>query len=163
MHDTTRRHALECMLWAGGGVLWTMAGGIPRSRLIGEAEAAGTGLSFVQISDSHIGFHAEANSDTPGTLRDAIALVNAKKGDAALLIHTGDVSHLSRDDQFDTAEQTDQGRRARHAFRAGRARRAARMMAPISSAASPRARSRAAGTASTSRACISSRSTTCRT
>ena len=66
---TSRRHALECMLWAGGGVLWTMAGGIPRSRLIGSAEAAESGLSFVQISDSHIGFKNAPNTDTPGTLR----------------------------------------------------------------------------------------------
>jgi Icc protein len=107
--NTSRRHALECMLWAGGGVLWTVAGGVPRSRLIGTAEAAETGLSFVQISDSHIGFKNEPNTDTPGTLRDAVALVREKKGNATLMIHTGDVSHLSRDDQFDTAEQVIKG------------------------------------------------------
>ena len=103
---TSRRHALECMLWAGGGVLWTMAGGVPRSSLLGSGTAAAeTGLSFVQISDSHIGFHNDPNTDTPGTLREAIALVNEKKGGAGLMIHTGDVSHLSRDDQFDTAAE----------------------------------------------------------
>ena len=107
MSDTTRRQALECMVWAGAGVLWTMSGGIPRSSLIGRVEAAepDAGLSFVQISDSHLGFANPPNPDTAGTLRDAIALVNERKGGASLMIHTGDVSHLSRDAQFDNAEQ----------------------------------------------------------
>jgi len=101
-----RRQALECMVWAGAGVLWTMVGGVPRSRLIGAAHAADpAGLSFVQISDSHIGFANPPNPDTPATLTAAIERVVALKGDASLLIHTGDVSHLSRDAQFDTAEK----------------------------------------------------------
>ena len=112
MADTdnpSRRKVLECMTWAGAAVAWTVAGGVPRSSLIGPhraqaAEAAG-GLTFMQISDSHIGFHAVPNMDTPGTLRDAIALVRQQRGDAALMIHTGDVSHLSADAQFDTARQ----------------------------------------------------------
>ena len=65
-----RRRALECMAWAGGGVLWTMAGGVPRSALLGGGAQAATrsgGLSFVQISDSHIGFPKPANPDTPAT------------------------------------------------------------------------------------------------
>ncbi|MBV9735080.1 MAG: metallophosphoesterase [Acidisphaera sp.] len=107
--DSGRRKTLECMVWAGAATLWTVSGGIPRSRLLGgTAEAASIpapGLSFVQISDSHIGFANPPNPDTPGTLRAAVDLVAREKGDAALLIHTGDVSHLSRDAQFDTAEQ----------------------------------------------------------
>lgn len=109
----SRRGVLECMVWAGAGVLWTVSGGIPRSRLISPAEAAtpaaGRSLSFVQISDSHIGFKNPPNADTPGTLKDAIGLVNKQKGSAAFMIHTGDVSHLSRPDQFDTAEQINRG------------------------------------------------------
>jgi 3',5'-cyclic AMP phosphodiesterase CpdA len=109
----SRRGVLECMVWAGAGVLWTVSGGIPRSRLISPAEAvtpvAGRSLSFVQISDSHIGFKNPPNADTPGTLTDAIGLVNKQKGSAAFMIHTGDVSHLSRPDQFDTAEQINRG------------------------------------------------------
>ncbi len=109
----SRRGVLECMVWAGAGVLWTVSGGIPRSRLISPAEAAsppaGRSLSFVQISDSHIGFKNPPNADTPGTLTDAIGLVNQQKGSAAFMIHTGDVSHLSRPDQFDTAEQINRG------------------------------------------------------
>jgi 3',5'-cyclic AMP phosphodiesterase CpdA len=107
----TRRGALECMVWAGTGLLWTMAGGIPRSALIGSAQAAPTAkaLSFVQISDSHIGFKNPPNPDTQGTLAEAIGLVRAQKADAAFMLHTGDVSHLSRAAEFDTAEQINRG------------------------------------------------------
>jgi 3',5'-cyclic-AMP phosphodiesterase len=101
-----RRRVLECMVWAGTGVLWTVSGGIPRSRLLGtEAEAAepAASFAFVQISDSHLGFHGPANMDVPGTLRQAIAEVNANAGQAAFMIHTGDVSHTSQPAQFDTA------------------------------------------------------------
>jgi 3',5'-cyclic AMP phosphodiesterase CpdA len=105
----TRRGALHCMLWAGTGVVWTVSGGVPRSLLIGSgaqaAETSGRDLSFVQISDSHIGFANAPNMDTPGTLKEAIDQVNQLKGSSSLLIHTGDVSHLSRTAQFDTAEQ----------------------------------------------------------
>jgi 3',5'-cyclic AMP phosphodiesterase CpdA len=102
-----RRQALECMVWAGAGLLWTVSGGVPRSALIGGAAAAEAegSLSFVQISDSHLGFAHPPNMDTAGTLREAIALVNRQKGSAALMIHTGDVSHLSRAAQFDDAAQ----------------------------------------------------------
>jgi 3',5'-cyclic-AMP phosphodiesterase len=105
--DTGRRRALECMVWAGTGVLWTVAGGIPRSRLLGsEAEAAESAASFtfVQISDSHLGFRGAANPDVAGTLREAIAEVRANARQAAFMIHTGDVSHTSQPVQFDTAE-----------------------------------------------------------
>ncbi|WP_210253004.1 metallophosphoesterase [Beijerinckia sp. L45] len=103
----SRRHVLECMVWAGTGVLWTVNGGVPQSRLLGgTAHAAETGaFSFLQISDSHIGFAKDPNLDTPGTLREAMALVGQRKHEAALLIHTGDVSQLSKEAQFDTADQ----------------------------------------------------------
>ena len=61
-----RRQALDCMVWAGSGVIWTVAGGVPSSRLIGEAKADEVGFSFVQISDSHIGFEKPANPDARG-------------------------------------------------------------------------------------------------
>ncbi len=103
---TNRRTVLECMVWAGAGVLWTVQGGIPRSALIGSAAAAEPGgLSFVQISDSHIGFAGAPNTDTPATLKAAVDLVGRLRGDAAMMIHTGDVSHLSKQAQFDTASQ----------------------------------------------------------
>jgi 3',5'-cyclic AMP phosphodiesterase CpdA len=68
-----RRGALECMLWAGTGVLWTITGGVPSSALIGSARAQGAGLSFLQISDSHIGFDRPANPNPLATLEEAIS------------------------------------------------------------------------------------------
>lgn len=102
------RGFLECMAWAGAGVLWTMSGGIARLQLIGEANAATNrpgGLKSMQISDSHTGFNKAPNMDTAGTLREAIALVGGEKAGASLMIHTGDVSQLSKPAQFDTAAQ----------------------------------------------------------
>ena len=104
----SRRGFLECMTWAGAGVLWTVVGGIPRARMIGAAEAADAvsePLAFMQISDSHIGFNSAPNTDVNGTLEEAIRLVKAQKANAAFMIHTGDVSQLSKDAQFDTAQQ----------------------------------------------------------
>ena len=105
--EINRRGALECMLWAGTGVLWTVAGGVPRSALVGSAQAAepAAGLQFVQISDSHIGFSRDPNTDTPGTLSAAIAELKTLPGKPAMMIHTGDVSHLSKPAEFDTAEK----------------------------------------------------------
>ena len=105
-----RRDALKCMLWAGTGVLWTVAGGVPRGMLLGSAQAAEAGhaLRFVQISDSHIGFAKPTNMDTPGTLAAAIERVKADSL-ATMMIHTGDITHLSRADQFDTADQIIRG------------------------------------------------------
>jgi 3',5'-cyclic-AMP phosphodiesterase len=103
-----RRGFLKCMLWAGTGVIWTVSGGIPRSTLISTADAATAATSdftFIQISDSHIGFSHPPNTDVTSTLTEAIDRVNQLKGQSTLLIHTGDVSHLSRAAQFDTAEQ----------------------------------------------------------
>ncbi|MCK8784560.1 metallophosphoesterase [Roseomonas sp. NAR14] len=104
---TGRRAALGCMAWAGAGLLWRVQGGVPRATLLGSAEAAGAGggLAFVQVSDSHLGFANPPNPDPAGTYREAMALVRAGRGDAALMLHTGDVSHLSREPEFDVAWQ----------------------------------------------------------
>jgi 3',5'-cyclic AMP phosphodiesterase CpdA len=103
----SRRGALKCMLWAGTGILWTLSGGVPKSLgLLGDALAAvPTGFSFLQISDSHIGFSKPANPDALGTLREAIGKVQAVKSRPAFMIHTGDITHLSKPDEFDNAEQ----------------------------------------------------------
>ena len=100
-----RRHALECMIWAGTGVLWTMGGGVPKSNLLGSAEAAEAGFSFIQISDSHVGFDKPANPNALGTLQEAISKVVAMPAKPAFMIHTGDISHLSKPKQFDDADQ----------------------------------------------------------
>ena len=105
-----RREALECMLWAGTGVLWTVAGGIPSSSLIGEAAAAETkGFSFLQLSDSHIGFEKPANPNPTATLSEAVEKVKAMANKPAFMIHTGDITHLSKDKEFDDAAQVLKG------------------------------------------------------
>jgi 3',5'-cyclic AMP phosphodiesterase CpdA len=101
-----RRKVLECMTWVGTGVLWTIAGGVPHSiGLIGEAEAAQPrGLTFAQISDSHVGFDKPANPNARGTLEEAIAKINGLPEKPAFMIHTGDISHLSKEKEFDDAD-----------------------------------------------------------
>jgi hypothetical protein len=100
-----RRHFLKCMTWAGTAMVWSVAGGIPRSRLIGSAEAATTtGFSFVQISDSHLGFDKPANPNTTATLQQALNEISAMPSKPAFMIHTGDISHLSKPAQFDTCQ-----------------------------------------------------------
>jgi 3',5'-cyclic AMP phosphodiesterase CpdA len=102
-----RREVLECMVWAGTGVLWGMSGGVPHSvGLVGEAAAAeSTGFTFLQMSDSHIGFDKKANPDALGTLREAVAKVKAMKMKPSFIIHTGDITHLSKPEEFDNADK----------------------------------------------------------
>ena len=104
-----RRGALECMIWAGTGVLWTMAGGVPRSSsLLGMSEAKAQtagGFTFLQISDSHIGFKQPANPNALGTLEEAIAKAGTLPQKPAFMIHTGDITHLSKPEEFDNADQ----------------------------------------------------------
>ncbi len=102
-----RRGFLKCMAWAGTGVLWTVSGGILSSKVLGAtASAAATGdFSFVQISDSHIGFNKDANKDVIGTLQKAIAKINALPQRPDFILHTGDLSHLSEAEEFDALEQ----------------------------------------------------------
>jgi 3',5'-cyclic AMP phosphodiesterase CpdA len=100
-----RRQALECMLWAGTGVLWTVSGGVPTAGLITEARAQGAGFTFLQISDSHIGFDKPANPNATATLIDAVAKIKALPAKPSFMIHTGDITHLSKDKEFDDAAQ----------------------------------------------------------
>jgi hypothetical protein len=108
-HDdgVSRRKILECMTWAGTGVLWTVAGGVPHSLgIIGEAKAASTsGLTFLQISDSHVGFDKPANPNAIGTLEEAVNKISTLPVKPAFLIHTGDVTHLSKPAEFDDADR----------------------------------------------------------
>jgi len=103
----SRRKVLECMTWVGTGVLWTIAGGVPHSLgLIDQAVAQEAGgLTFLQISDSHVGFDKPANPNALGTLEEAINRVNALPKKPAFMIHTGDISHLSLASQFDDADR----------------------------------------------------------
>ena len=105
-----RRGFLECMAWAGTGMLWTISGGVLGSSLLasraGAAEAGKGGFSFVQISDSHIGFNRDGvNTDVAGTLKEAIARINALPQQPDFILHTGDLTHLASADQFDALDQ----------------------------------------------------------
>ena len=104
-----RRGLLKCMAWTGTGVVWTLSGGVPRTLgLIGGAAAAEApqgALTFVQISDSHIGFHLPPNPDPSATLTEAINKIKAMPTQPAFLVHTGDISHLSKEEQWDDADQ----------------------------------------------------------
>ena len=103
----SRRRVLECMTWAGTGVLWTISGGVPRSLgLVGSALAAEpAGLTFLQISDSHVGFDKPANPNALGTLEEAIAKIKTMPIKPSFMIHTGDISHLSKASEFDDADR----------------------------------------------------------
>jgi 3',5'-cyclic AMP phosphodiesterase CpdA len=103
----SRRKVLECMTWAGTGVLWTISGGVPLSLgIMGEAQAqASKSLTFLQLSDSHVGFDKPANPNALGTLEEAIVKVNALPVKPAFAIHTGDITHLSTAQQFDDADR----------------------------------------------------------
>jgi 3',5'-cyclic AMP phosphodiesterase CpdA len=101
-----RRGFLKCMAWAGTGVVWSFAGGVPVSRLFGEKMHGGKlgDFSFVQISDSHIGFNKAANADVTATLQAALGRIDAIPG-TDFLIHTGDLTHGAKAAEFDTLSQ----------------------------------------------------------
>src|SRR5439155_19255583 len=103
----SRLRVLECMTWAGTGVLWTISGGVPRSiGLVGSAQAAeAAGMTFLQISDSHIGFDKPANPNAKGTLEEAIEKIRAMPAKPSFMIHTGDITHLSKVREFDDADR----------------------------------------------------------
>src|SRR6201987_6372935 len=101
-----RRKVLECMTWAGTGVLWTISGGGPRSLgIIDQALAAEPSkLTFLQISDSHVGFDKPANPNAIGTLHETIRKIKALPVKPSFMIHTGDITHLSRPAELDNAD-----------------------------------------------------------
>jgi 3',5'-cyclic AMP phosphodiesterase CpdA len=106
-----RRSALQCLAFGGAGTLFALAGGVftPIDLAVAATERAGAARLgkplFVQISDTHIGFNKEANPDVSGTLAQTIQLVNAMPEQPALMIHTGDITHLSKPAEFDLAQQ----------------------------------------------------------
>ena len=106
-----RRNALKCMAYGGAGTLFVLAGGVftPIDLAVAadsKSPAAALGKPlFVQISDTHIGFAKDANPDVTGTLNRAVDLVNGMADQPALIIHTGDITHLSKPEEFDTAQQ----------------------------------------------------------
>jgi 3',5'-cyclic-AMP phosphodiesterase len=112
-----RRGFLECMAWAGTGVLWTVSNGILSSRAFGQKMAAEKGdLNFVQISDSHMGFNGLANPDVTATLRATIDKINALPQQPEFIIHTGDLSHTSKPAEYDTMDQILKGAKPKQVF-----------------------------------------------
>jgi 3',5'-cyclic-AMP phosphodiesterase len=105
----SRRGLLKCMAWTGTGILWTVAGGVPKAVDLafgGSAHAAESGgFTFVQISDSHIGFKGAVNPEPDKTLQQALDRIAQLPSRPAMMVHTGDVSHLSKPAEFDKAQQ----------------------------------------------------------
>jgi len=104
-----RRGFLKCMAWAGTGALCVLQGGVLKSYNLshgyGSKRHAQGELSFVQISDSHMGFNKPANPDVIDTLKAAVDKINALPIMPEFMLHTGDISHLSKPEQFDNVDQ----------------------------------------------------------
>src|SRR5271170_707983 len=107
----SRRNALKCMAYGGAGTLFVLAGGVfsPVDLAMAADEKLGTARLgkplLVQISDTHIGFNKDANPDVNATLTQTIDIVNGMSEQPALIIHTGDITHLSKPAEFDLAQQ----------------------------------------------------------
>ncbi len=108
--------SLECMAWAGTGMIWSVSGGLLSSRALGQQAPSRTDWSFVQISDSHIGFSKPANPDVNGTLQAAIEKINALPQAPEFIIHTGDLTHLAKPAEFDTLEHIVMSARPKQVF-----------------------------------------------
>src|SRR5437660_12762131 len=113
------RGFLQCMAWAGTGVVWAAAGGVMSSRLITEASAyaaAAGSFKFVHISDTHIGFKGEANKDAAATLQQVVDRVNALRPAPAFVLHTGDQTHGQKAGAFDTVAEILKGVKTERIF-----------------------------------------------
>jgi len=108
--DPHRRQALGCLsAWSAAAIVWTVSGGVPMALGATRGETPRRpedhAFTFVQISDTHIGFNKAANPDVVGSLRHAIADINGLPNAPAFVVHTGDVSHLSKPDEFGQARE----------------------------------------------------------
>ena len=104
-----RRSFLKCMAWAGTGIIWTMHGGLLSSSALGSTAKRKGSFTFAQISDSHIGFNKDPNHEVTKTFQEAVDKINNLEEQPAFVIHTGDITHLSRPEEFDTAAQVLKG------------------------------------------------------
>jgi 3',5'-cyclic AMP phosphodiesterase CpdA len=105
--ELSRRRFLRHAAWAGAAVAVTVAGGVVTSKAIhhGAAAASRDDFTFVQISDSHIGFTGAANADVTKTFQSALDLVNGLPARPDFVVHTGDLTHYSTPEQFDQVKQ----------------------------------------------------------
>src|SRR5580698_9229957 len=108
----------NCMQWAGAAAVWSFTGGLRGSQLFGapEEKPKAADFTFVQISDSHIGFNRPANTDVNGTLQVAVDQINAAVRQPDLILHTGDLTHLAKAAEFDTLDQILKGLRQKDVF-----------------------------------------------
>lgn len=119
---------IKCMAWAGTGLFCIMSGGILKSYGMSQLIDKNTGrlkeglvlprgdFGFAQISDSHIGFNKAANPDVAGTLQAAVGKINAMETSPSFILHTGDLSHLSQAEEFDTLDQVLKGAKSEKVF-----------------------------------------------
>lgn len=115
-----RRGFLKCMAWAGTGAFFLMQAGVLKSYSLSKMPKLGPKssgeLSFAQISDSHMGFNKPANTDVAGTLKAAVDKVNGLATPPEFILHTGDISHLSKSEEFDTVDQILKSASAKEVF-----------------------------------------------
>ena len=115
-----RRGFLKCMAWAGTGAFFVMQAGVLKSYSLSKMPKLGPKssgeLSFAQISDSHMGFNKPANTDVAGTLKAAVDKVNGLATPPEFILHTGDISHLSKSEEFDTVDQILKSASAKEVF-----------------------------------------------
>jgi 3',5'-cyclic-AMP phosphodiesterase len=101
-----RRRFMQCLAWAGTGLVWAARGGVLSATTLDTAAAAGADFTFGQISDTHVGFGGEANKDAMGTLKDSIEGINALEKRPSFVLHTGDLSHGQKPGAFDTLAES---------------------------------------------------------
>jgi Icc protein len=123
-----RRGFLKCMAWAGTGMVWAVNGGVLRGAQLNAQSGSGqpsttaqngaqpATFTFVQVSDSHLGFNREPNRDVAETYREAIRRINALPQQPAFILHTGDLTHLAKREEFDAVDQLHRDYRARDVF-----------------------------------------------
>jgi 3',5'-cyclic-AMP phosphodiesterase len=119
MDSIDRRGFLECIAWAGTGLLWTASGGVMSSRMVTPAAAAETkaeSFRFAQISDTHIGFKGQANGDPTATLQQVVERINALQPAPAFVLHTGDQTHGQKAGAFDTVAEILKGLKTERVF-----------------------------------------------
>src|SRR4029450_4187235 len=104
-----RRGFLKCMAWAGTGAVYVMQAGVLKAYSLSKLPKVGPQsageLSFLQISNSHMGFNKPANPDVAGTLKAAVDKINGLPTPPEFMLHTGDISHLSKPEEFDTVDE----------------------------------------------------------
>src|SRR5215467_2448014 len=111
-----RRRFMQCLAWAGTGLVWAARGGVLSATTLDTAAAAGADFTFGQISDTHVGFGGEANRDSMGTLRDSIESLNALSTRPAFVLHTGDLSHGQKPGAFETLAESLKAVKTEHMF-----------------------------------------------